>query len=157
MTRPLIRLPGWQLRLLLVVGLLLLLTGIVWLGVHYSIGAGTGELPHPLEVWCIRLHGAAAFAGLFVLGVLGGNHIPAGWRVTHHHRRGARGMQRSTGIGLVALATLMVGTGYALYYFTPEEWRPAMGWLHAGAGFAMAALALLHRRSHRRGRQVHSD
>jgi len=64
------RLLRWQRLALYLAGAVLLLTGGLWLLVHYSVGAGAGALPHPLEAWSLRLHGLAAFAGLFVLGVL---------------------------------------------------------------------------------------
>jgi hypothetical protein len=144
---PVLRLPAWQRRLLNITAAFLLVTGIVWLGVHYSMGAGAGELPHPLEVLCMRVHGAAAFAGLFALGMLAAAHVPAGWRVTRSaHRRADRASQRHTGVAMLSLASLLVLTGYALYYFAPEEWRPAMGWVHAGAGVAMAVLGFVHAR-----------
>jgi hypothetical protein len=144
---PVLRLPGWQRRLLNITAAFLLVTGIVWLAVHYSIGAGAGELPHPLEVLCMRVHGAAAFAGLFALGMLAAAHVPAGWRVTRSaHRRADRASQRHTGVVMLSLAALLVLSGYALYYFAPEDWRPAMGWAHAGAGLAMAVLGVVHAR-----------
>ena len=34
---------------------------------------------------------------------------------------------------------------YLLYYFAPEALRPTLGWLHAGAGVAMAGVFLVHR------------
>jgi hypothetical protein len=147
-----IRLPRWQHHLLLLMTAVLVLTGGAWLSIHYSIGGGTDALPHPSELWMIRLHGAAAFGGLFTLGVLAAGHVPAGWRITGGgpHRRLHRGPQRYTGLAMLALASVLVLSGYALYYFTPEDWRPAMGWLHAIAGLTMTGLGLAHRRSHRR-------
>ena len=142
---PVLRLPSWQRHLLNLTAALLLATGIVWLAIHYSIGAGAGELPHPLEVLCMRIHGAAAFAGLFALGMLAAAHVPAGWRVTRSaHRRADRASQRHTGVALLSLAGVLVLTGYLLYYFAPEDWRPAMGWVHAGAGVAMGLLGFAH-------------
>ena len=61
-------------------GVMVLASGLLWLALHYMAGAGAGELPHPLEAWLMRAHGLAAFAGLFMLGVIGGSHIPHGWR-----------------------------------------------------------------------------
>ncbi|HJV70091.1 hypothetical protein [Ideonella sp.] len=147
MTHAVLRLPTWQRRVLHGAAWSLLATGVVWLAVHYSIGAGADELPHPLEVLCLRLHGAAAFVGLFALGVLAAGHVPAGWRVTRGAaRRARRGAQRHTGVALLSLAAVLAGTGYALYYVTPEDWRPAVGWLHAGAGLLMAVLGVVHGR-----------
>jgi hypothetical protein len=123
----------------------------------------------------MRLHGAAAFAGLFTLGVLAGTHIPRGWRISAPHagskeRRHAATprddhaatpspprrwvSQRGTGLALCAMAGVLVLTGYLLYYFAPEAWRPALGWTHAGVGVAMLALVLFHRRA--RSRHSHA-
>ncbi len=124
--------------------MLLLFTGVLWLAVHYSVGAGAGELPHPVEAWSMRLHGLAAFAALFMLGVLAAIHVPQGWRQTFRYRWAG---QRNTGLTLCALAAVLAVTGYMLYYFAPDPIRPALGWVHAVAGVAMAALILVHRRS----------
>jgi hypothetical protein len=142
-----LRLPWWLGRLhehpAAVVGARVL----VWVGYNNTRGAAPGELPHPLEVWSMRIHGAAAFAGLFALGMLAAAHVPAGWRVTRTaHRRADRASQRHTGAALLSLAALLVVTGYLLYYFAPEDWRPAMGWVHAGAGIAMGLLGFVHAR-----------
>jgi hypothetical protein len=161
MALPRHRLPRWQRRGLYLSGALLLATGTVWLAVHYTIGAGAGELPHPLEAWCLRLHGLGAFAGLFIAGVLAAAHIPRGWRLLDMassapsappaaqpgaNKAPHRARQRASGIGLCVLGAALVLTGYLLYYFAPEPWRPALGWLHTGVGMAMAALLLGHRR-----------
>jgi len=143
MTRSGQRLPAWQRACLFGSGAVLLLTGGVWLVVHYAFGAGAGELPHPLEAWCLRLHGLAAFVALFVLGVLAAVHIPTGWRMSGRHRHAH---QRGSGTALCVLAGVLVATGYLLYYFAPEPLRPALGWIHAGTGLGMSPLFLVHRR-----------
>ena len=134
----------WQRLSVYAVGALLLATGVVWLALHYLVGAGTGELPHPLEAWALRLHGLAAFAGLFMLGVIAAVHVPHGWRLS---RRLRWAHQRGTGLTLCALAAALALSGYLLYYFAPEAIRPALGWLHTAVGVAMALLLALHRRS----------
>ena len=125
------------------VGALLLATGLTWLGLHYLVGAGTGELPHPLEAWSLRLHGLAAFAGLFMFGVVAAVHVPHGWRLS---RRPRWAHQRRTGVLLCTLAAALAVSGYLLYYFAPESIRPSLGWFHAAIGVAMAAAVALHRR-----------
>ena len=145
MTRFAHRMPAWQHRCLVTCANLLLASGVVWLVVHYSIGAGTGELPHPAEAWSLRVHGLAAFAGLFMFGTLAGGHIPQGWRLSHRQRWAA---QRGTGLALCSLGAALVGTGYLLYYFAPEPLRPALGWLHTALGLVAAAVGLWHGRRH---------
>ena len=137
------RLVHWQRLALYLSGALLLLTGAAWLALHYSIGAGTGELPYPLEAWLLRLHGLAAFAGVFVLGVLAAAHIPQGWRLSHRRRWAG---QRRSGALLCGIGVLLVLSGYALFYFAPESVRPALGWAHAFIGLTMAVLIAKHRR-----------
>src|SRR5437867_3506565 len=94
MTRSPHRIPRWQRLALYTSGATLLASGLSWLALHYAVGAGAGELPHPLEAWLMRLHGLAAFASLFMLGVIAGSHVPHGWRMSARHRW-AR--QRSSG------------------------------------------------------------
>jgi hypothetical protein len=137
------RLAPWQRRSLYATSAVLVLTGGVWLVLHYSVGAGAGELPHPAEAWLMRLHGLAAYAGLFVLGVLAAAHVPHGWRLTARHRWAG---QRGSGITLCAVAAMLVLTGYLLNYFAPETVRPALGWAHTAFGAAMGVLVASHRR-----------
>ena len=137
------RLVRWQRIALYGTGAVLLLTGAVWLGVHYSIGAGAGDLPHPLEVWSLRLHGLAAFAGLFVLGLLAAAHIPQGWRLSHRRRWAG---QRSSGVLLCVAGGALAASGYLLFYFAPDAVRPALGWVHTAIGVAMGLLIAGHRR-----------
>ena len=135
------RLVRWQRFALYASGAALLLTGAAWLLLHYSLGAG--DLPHPLEAWSLRLHGLAAFAGLFVLGVLAAAHIPQGWRLSHRRRWAG---QRSSGVLLCVVGAVLALTGYLLYYFSSEAVRPALGWAHTFAGLAMGVLIASHRR-----------
>ena len=144
MTRHSNRLPRWQRFSLYTTGGVLLATGLVWLALHYTLGAGSGELPHPLEAWMIRLHGLAAFGALFMLGVIAGSHLPHGWRMSARHRWAH---QRGSGLALCLLGAALVLSGYLLYYFAPESLRPALGWLHSGVGVAMGAMFLLHPRN----------
>ena len=137
------RLVRWQRIALYASGTLLLVTGTVWLAVHYSVGAGAGDLPHPLEAWSLRLHGLAAFAGLFMLGALAAAHIPQGWRLSQRRRWAG---QRSSGVMLCVIGGLLALSGYLLFYFASEAVRPALGWAHAAIGLTMAALIASHRR-----------
>lgn len=137
------RLLRWQRLALYACGALLLATGGLWLVLHYSVDPAETESSHPLEVWSLRLHGMAAFGGLFVLGVLAAAHIPHGWRLSHRRKWAS---QRLTGVTLCVLAGVLVLTGYLLYYFAPEAVRPALGWAHAVVGLMMALLIASHRR-----------
>ena len=138
-----LHLPAWQRLALYGTAAVLLLSGAAWLVLHWAFGAGTGELPHIAEAPLMRLHGAAGFAALFMLGVLAAGHIPQGWRLSGH-RHGAG--QRRTGVALCSLAALLVVTAYTLYYFAPEQLRPVLGWGHSAVGLVMAGVAFVHAR-----------
>ena len=133
----------WHLLCIDATGALVLVTGLAWLGLHYAGGAGAGELPHPMEAWVLRLHGLAAYASLFLLGVVAAVHVPHGWRASNRHRWAH---QRRTGRALCILATGLSLSGYLLYYFAPEWLRPSLGSSHAVAGVAMAMCIVMHRR-----------
>ena len=139
------RLIPWQRHTLYASSALLLATGVIWLAVHYSLGSGSGPdaLPHPLEAWAMRLHGLAAYGGLFALGVIAAAHVPQGWRLSARQRWSH---QRSSGVMLCSLGAALALTGYLLYYFAPESIRPALGWAHTSVGFGSALLLLSHRR-----------
>jgi peptidoglycan/LPS O-acetylase OafA/YrhL len=148
MTGPHNRLRPWQRQAIDGSGALLLASGAVWLLLHYGRG---DELPHPLEPWSMRLHGLASFVSLFMLGVLAAFHVPHGWRATARHglRQPGRA-QRRWGLLLCVLAAALAASGYALYYFAPDNVRPALGGAHSAAGAAMAGALLAHRRARRR-------
>jgi len=141
------RLVPWQRRVLYGAGTVLFASGCVWLAVHY--GRDADALPSPIESWSMRLHGLAAFAALFAFGALAAVHIPQGWRLGYRLRRSH---QRGSGLALCSLAAALALTGYLLYYFAPEGVRPALGWLHAALGAAMAFVVAAHRRGRTRHR-----
>lgn len=136
----------WQYRALYATVGALALSGLLWLALHYLWGAGADQLPHPGEPWLMRLHGAAAFSGLFMAGVLAAAHVPQGWRMTRHHprMRGHKVGRRRSGLALCALGAAAVFSGYLLYYFAPETLRAPLGWAHAVLGLGLAGLLPLH-------------
>lgn len=113
-------------------------TGALWVLFHYFLMSEGpfGPAPHPLELWWLALHGAFAFASLWLLGMLWVIHIPIGWRTSR---------RRWSGGGMFAIAAWLVLTGYGLYYLGSEEVRPTMAVLHWAIGLAAPAVFLLHR------------
>lgn len=141
--------PGWQ-RLSLDTALIaLVVTGLLWLLVHYALGAGREDvgLPHWSEPWLMRLHGLAGFAVLVAVGAFLPVHVPRGWRM-----RQERGLE----VTMLALLAVAVITAYALYYFAPDPIRPSLGWLHAAIGCAWGGTIVWHRRN-RKARSIGAD
>jgi len=109
-------------------------TGCGWLICHFLLRA-PGVAPHPLEVWWLRLHGAALLGFLIVLGTVLPAHALYGWR----HR-----LNRATGASVLALAAILTLSGYGLYYLVDDEWRSWSGTLHWVVGLLAIALFPLH-------------
>ena len=126
-------------RELLVHGVLagLWLSGALWLVLHYFLRrAGEfGVLPHPLEPWVLKLHGAFAFATLGIGGLLWAVHIVPMW---------LRGHRRPSGIAITALFALLALSGYLLYYTGDEDLRAGIALLHWLAGLVALLPMLVH-------------
>ncbi len=120
----------------------LVLTGAAWLYLHYfgKTRGEFGDAPHPLEPWCLRLHGALAIAANIVLGSLIARHMLPGWRARRHLKSGAS--------LAVAMAWLVI-SGYALYYTGSDDLRAAFSVSHWTLGFALAVLLPIHLRQNR--------
>lgn len=131
-------LPRWQRRLLDTALLGLLGSGLLWLYMHYWLGAGQGpdSLPHPAEPWLMRLHGLMGFAGLFALGMVSALHIPRGWRRRSH---------RASAVMMLACWAFSLGSAWFLYYLASESNRPALGLWHSAVAGLLCLILLLHR------------
>jgi hypothetical protein len=106
-----------------VIGVGVWLSGSLWLLFHYFVvhPGPFGPASSPLEPWWLKLHGAFAFAAIWIFGLLWGVHIPAGW---------SGGRRRGTGGLLVTILGWLVLSGYLLYYLGDETARPLISLLH---------------------------
>ena len=121
-----------------VIGLGVWLSGTLWLLFHYfAVQTGPfGPEPHPLESWWLKLHGAFAFATLWIFGLLWGVHLVKGW---------SAGQRRWSGGLLVGALLWFVISGYLLYYVGDDDVRAVLSVLHWASGLAAPALFLVHR------------
>lgn len=141
------RLSSWQLWLILLSGAALWLSGAVWLALHY-FGQVEGEFgvePNPLEPWFLRLHGLAEIPALLAIGGLFIAHIPKGW--THRH-------QRLAGVSLCAALSILIASGYLLYYASGEQLRASTSVLHWVCGLMSLPVFLWH---YLNGRRIRRD
>src|SRR6185312_3315029 len=116
------------------VGALLALSGVGWLVCHYWLRA-PGLAPHPLEVWWLRLHGAAMVGFLVVFGMLLPAHVKHGWR---------QGRNRGSGVPVIVATAFLTLTGYGLYYIVSDGLRDWVGVLHWTVGLAAVGGLGLH-------------
>jgi hypothetical protein len=110
------------------------LSGVAWLVLHYGFAQATpyGPLPHPWEPQLLRVHGVLAVGAVFLFGWLTAVHLSARWSAARN---------RVSGLMLAGTATLLVVSGYALYYGTGMA-HTAAAWTHRvlGVGALLAAL-----------------
>ncbi len=112
---------------------LLLLTGLVWLAVHWS--HLEPEVEAPWQAWSMKIHGGAAFASLFFIGTIWNSHIWHAWQ---------RGRNRIAGGLFGTFLVLLFLTGYGLYYFNVEALRAVTEWNHWIVGGVLGLLFWLH-------------
>ena len=116
---------------------LLFLTGVAWLVAHTWMRADGefGESPHPLEHWSLQLHGAGAMLFLMAIGSLIRGHMRIGWKTNR---------SRISGATMVASSSVLVVTGWGLYYVGSEAARTFISQLHWGVGLAGPLIIAVH-------------
>ena len=128
---------------------LLWLSGCVWLVVHFFFPLTTdfGPAPNPAEPWLMRIHGWVAMGGVFLFGWITSQHISDRWR---------KPQSRVSGLSLAAFVSILIISGYALYYTTDHLHDGAVV-VHEVLGVLAIVFALAHWRvrersaSNRRG------
>ncbi len=123
---------------------LLWISGIGWLVFHYFLQqvGEFGAMPHPLEAWCLCLHGAAAFASLWLISLLWAIHLVPGWK----------SRRRPSGIVLSVFTAVLVLSGYLLYYAGGDRVHEIVALAHWLVGLVLAVPLLLHGLRGRRAR-----
>jgi cation transport ATPase len=124
-------------RYLYLTSALLLISGAGWLLGRYLLrtSGAFGDVPHPSEVWWLRLHGAMAMAFLVVFGALMPVHIVQNWQ---------RRVNRYTGLAVLVVVGLLVLSGYGLYYIAEDKPRAVASVLHWVIGLAASGALALH-------------
>lgn len=132
-----LRMPNWIRRWVYAAGLTSFLSGAAWLLFHHFVRRNGmfGPEAHPLEHVWLQLHGAAAIALAWVLGLIWLAHVRRGWQKRRNLGTGAPLL-----IGLLLLAA----TGWGLYYIGAEGWRDAISITHWTLGLTAGAWLPLH-------------
>jgi hypothetical protein len=113
----------------------LIVTGATWLAADALKDGPSGDAWQEIGANLLMVHGGAAMAMLMVLGALIPVHIRRGWRARKN---------RVSGGAMVTLNALLIPTAFGLYYCGSELMRPWISDAHIAAGFALAALIVIH-------------
>lgn len=111
---------------------ILWLTGTIWFVLHHL--TPDGEFGSSTQFMLLKVHGIAAMAFLFVLGIIF-HHIPPGWQNKH---------QRVSGVPLLSICGILILTGWGLYYLGQEDWRNAASLIHSAFGIVLPFIILAH-------------
>ncbi len=131
------KIPNVFRRTLYAAALSVFVSGIVWEVFDRFILVATeiGMQKHPLQPWMLRFHGAAALFSVFLFGHLFSSHIRPGWRA---------GRRRLSGSGLALVITILILSGYLLYYSSGDDFRVSLSFLHFWLGTLAPLPFLLH-------------
>ncbi len=135
---PSIRFSSLKLRTLWMIGVGVWLSGGLWMLFHYFLTkqGEFGPTSNPLEPWLLKLHGAFAFAAIWLFGLVWGTHMAVAWPI----RR-----RRLSGSLFAAAISWLVLSGYLLYYTANETARSVVSLSHGGIGLALPLLYWAHR------------
>ncbi|MEO7597598.1 MAG: hypothetical protein ABIV50_01610 [Opitutus sp.] len=124
----------------------LFLSGVIWLALSLTQAASESDSEvRAAQPALMKIHGAAAMASIFLLGVILPLHIRRGWK---------SGRNRTTGSVMIGLCAVLILSGYALYYAGGEQARHASALLHDGLGLLLPTTLLWHIIVGRRARRV---
>ena len=113
----------------------LFVTGAAWLAADALKDGPSGDAWQEIGANLLMVHGGAAMAMLMVLGALFPLHVRRGWRARKN---------RLSGSAMVTLNGLLIATAFGLYYSGSDLMRPWISDAHIAAGFALAALIVIH-------------
>lgn len=115
----------------------LLVTGIVWLIFDrwITVPGAFGPTRHPAQPWLMKLHGAFAMLILVLLGSVLPGHVKKAWQ---------RRKNLFLGIALMGAMALLIGSGYALYYFVSDDNRGLISALHWVTGLVLLPIFVGH-------------
>ena len=112
-------------------------SGVAWLVLHYFARAEGefGIVLHPLEPVMLQVHGFVLIPALLSLGGILFGHIGSGWNYKKN---------KISGLLMLALFAILIGTGYILYYTGSDLIRQASSLAHWITGLAAPALFARH-------------
>jgi hypothetical protein len=113
----------------------LFVTGATWLMADALKDGPSGDAWQEIGANLLMVHGGAAMAMLMVLGALFPLHVRRAWRAQKN---------RLSGGAMVTLNGLLIATAFGLYYSGSDLMRPWISDAHIAAGFALAALIVIH-------------
>jgi hypothetical protein len=115
----------------------LTVSGFAWLILKALTPNSDYALPpyHESMQGLIKIHVAFGLVGLIALGMVCAVHIPTGWRLRRN---------RLTGIGNIVCWSLLIASGYLLWYASEGKVKLFSSWIHWGGGVFLPLVFMGH-------------
>jgi hypothetical protein len=116
---------------------LLWISGAFWLYYKYfgQIQGEYGLQAHPAQPILLQVHGAMAMISLILFGMLLMQHVPMGWK---------QNRERYSGVSLIGICSLLIITGWGLYYVGNASARSAASKCHWVLGLLFPVIIFIH-------------
>lgn len=113
------------------------LSGCIWLCLDqfFSVRSAFGNTPHPWQAPLVLVHGIIAVASMYLLGWISARHVTHSWR---------RGPRKISGGMLSGLLTVLVVSGFALFFVSDDQWQHIAALTHEVSGLALTPIAIQH-------------
>jgi hypothetical protein len=124
------------------------LSGCLWLCLdQFFAGRGPfGVTPHPWETSILRVHGVTAILSMYLFGWISARHVLRWWPGR---------LRRLSGGTLAAFLATLIVSGFALFFFTDDQWQHLTVLAHEVLGVGVTLFAIQHW-FFRRGRDTRS-
>jgi hypothetical protein len=125
-----------RLAIYLVLGTLWL-SGCVWLALDqfFQTKGPFGMLAHPWQPTLLLAHGILAIVSMYLLGWVGARHVLRWWPVR---------LRRLSGGTLAAFLTLLIISGFALFFVSDDRWQHLTASAHDLLGLGVTVFAIQH-------------
>lgn len=113
------------------------LSGCLWLLLDefFSEAGPFGRTPNTLEPAVLLIHGVVSVAALYVLGWVSVWHVLRWWR---------QGLRRVSGATLSTCLSLLVVSGFALFFVSEDWWQHAAALSHDVVGLIVTVVGVQH-------------
>ena len=110
-------------------------SGAAWAWMHYFAHGESDFGSSPAETWMLTIHGLFAAASLLLIGSLLPLHVKFAWRAQRN---------RPNGLLMLAVVSLLIISGYGLYYIGDERFRSWTSWTHLIVGLGLPIFLVVH-------------
>ena len=129
-------------RTLYAVSLALFLSGLAWAVVHrLDVADRAGDGLRQWKPTLLQIHGLAAVGFVLLIGTVLPGHVRRAWHAKKN---------RANGAFFLTTVSVLIITGYVLYYVGDDRWRERLSNAHLWLGLAAPALLVWHILSGRR-------